>query len=272
MSIDPEHVAALIAEIAAEHIEPRYQRLQDEEIRTKTGPNDFVTEADIAAESALKKALCGLCPGSAFVGEEAASHDASVFGELEREGALWIVDPLDGTRNFVEGRPEFGTIVAYVVNGQICMGWIYAIPDGKCAIAELGAGAMYGAERLAEVVETPERLTGYRGVGSLPTALRETVTKNLREHTDTQPVRCSAYAYINLARGEKDFAIYSRAYPWDHAAGVLIMNEIGGKALYLDAPEDYALAPSLGRPFLVGASKDAWHRSRDIVVHGRRTD
>ena len=129
MIIDLEKVAKVIAEIAEEEISSRFGKLSETEINTKSGPSDFVTQADIAAEARLAQALDAIYPGASFIGEERASGDPALVSTLKEKGAFWIVDPLDGTRNFVQGRAEFGTIVALVVDGDIRAGWIYAIPE-----------------------------------------------------------------------------------------------------------------------------------------------
>jgi len=266
MNIDPEKISAMIVEIAEEEIAARFGKLADADIDTKTGPNDFVTEADRAAEERLAKALGDIYPGAVFIGEECAAGDPSLMAKLDDTGAFWIVDPLDGTRNFVQGRNEYGTIVALVENGETRMGWIYAIPDKKCAIGVLGGGASWDGAVLAPIAAKKGGLSGYRGVGSLSAEWKDRLVPNLRAKLHTEPSRCSAYAYIALARGAADFALYSRIHPWDHAAGVLILNEIGGHAEYLDDGSSYAPMPVLGRPLLVAGAKDNWLRVREMLI------
>lgn len=259
MIVNADKVAALIAEIAEEEIMARFGALSEGDISTKSGPNDFVTAADHAAEARLKKALCGLYPSAGFIGEEIASADPALVNRLETEdGALWIVDPLDGTRNFVHGREEFGTIVALVDKGEIRQGWIYAIPDNACAIGSKGDGATWRGERLGPVPAKQEGLSGYRGVGSLNEKWKAEWLPHFRERFESEPARCSAYAYINLVRGGRDFSVYSRVYPWDHAAGVLMVREIGGKAAYLEDGAPYRPHVTVGTPMLVAGAASVW--------------
>ncbi len=259
MIVDPEKVASLIAEIAEEEIMARFGVLAEGDIDTKSGPNDFVTAADHAAEARLKKALCALYPAAGFVGEESAAADPALVNRLETEdGAFWIVDPLDGTRNFVQGREEFGTIVALIEKGEIREGWIYAIPDKACAMASKNDGATWRGERLGPAPAKEENLFGYRAVGSLQGQWKDDWLPRFRAKFETEPARCSAYAYINLARGLRDFAVYSRVYPWDHAAGVLMLREIGGKAAYLADGAPYRPHVTVGTPLLVAGAGDLW--------------
>jgi fructose-1,6-bisphosphatase/inositol monophosphatase family enzyme len=260
MIINLEKVAAIIAEIAEEEIASRFGVLEKGDIFTKSGPSDFVTAADHAAEERLKKALGDLYPGAGFIGEETAAADPSVLKKLEGDGVFWIVDPLDGTRNFVEGVREFGSIVALVENGEMRQGWIYAIPEKAFAMGERGELPAWRGEEIGPAQTSGAPLTGYRAVGALSPEWRARVIKPLREKFETEPARCSAYAYINLIRGKRDFALSSRCSPWDHAAGVLMLREVGGKAQYLDDGAPYTPQATFGRPMLVARSDEAWLR------------
>ena len=266
MIIDLDAVARAIEEVAQTEIAPRFGRLKSGDIDTKTGPNDFVTEADRAAEKALSHAFANIYPGAAFIGEEAAAADPSILDALKGEGAFWIVDPLDGTRNFIQGRDEFGTIVALVENREIRAGWIYAIPDKAFAMASAGDGATWGGERLASL-PAPKRISrGYRAIGNLNEPWKSELVPKLRATFATEPARCSAYAYIHMARGRADFGLYSRCSPWDHAAGALTLRELGGKCAYLDDGSPYAPVATQGRPMLSAGTAEAWERVRDALI------
>lgn len=266
MIIDPSKVEAVIAEIADEEISSRFGALKESDITTKSGPNDFVTAADHAAEARLEKALLGLYPGAAFIGEEAAAADPDLVKRLDHErGAFWIVDPLDGTRNFVQKREEFGTIIALVENGETRQGWIYAIPEKSFATGSLGDGVTWQGDRLSAIGAAAGTPVGYRSIGSLGQEWQDTMVPALRAKTETGPARCSAYAYINLVRGERDFALYSRVHPWDHAAGVMMLGEIGGRAAYLDNLMPYAPRLTVGRPLLAAGNVDSWEQIRSMI-------
>lgn len=267
MIIDPEKIAGVIAEIAEEEIASRFGRLADSDVDTKSGPNDFVTEADLAAERQLEKALAAFYPGATFIGEERAAADPNLVSALETDdGAFWIVDPLDGTRNFVQGREEFGTIVALVVGGETRAGWIYAIPDKGAAMAEKGEGAVWRGERLRFLEHREGVLKGGRAIGNLQEPWRSRLVPRLKENFETSPVSCSAYGYIRFATGEWDFGLYARVHPWDHAAGIAILGEIGGRAQYLDTGENYAPYAVQGRPLLVAGSGDRWEKVRSRLL------
>lgn len=255
MIVDPVKVASIIEDVAQAEIAPRFGKLKDSDIDTKSGPNDFVTQADRGAEAALQRAFASAYPGVGFVGEEGAAADPSILDGLHGEGAFWIVDPLDGTRNFVQRRREFATIVAFVVDGVTRGGWIYAIPDAKCAIASYGEGVVWDGADLAAPRENAGVLSGFRAIGNLAEPWNTQMAPKLRSRFVTQSARCAAYAYIHLLTGKKDFALYSRCSPWDHAAGVLMLSEMGGRAAYLDDDTQYRPVATQGRPLLVASHK-----------------
>lgn len=257
MIVDTDKVSALIAEIADEEIFARFGTLSGEEINTKSHANDFVTTADQAAEAKLSRGLRALYPAAEFIGEEAAALDPALTYKLNDVGAFWIVDPLDGTRNFIQGRNEYATIVSLVVNGETRQGWIYAIPEKKFAVGSKGDGVQWNGADLTPVISCAP-YSGYRAIGSLAEPWKSKLVPQLRSKFKTQLARCSAYIYLHLLRGDQDFALYSRCHPWDHAAGVLMLQEIGGAARYLDDGENYTPRATTGRPLLAAGDAAVW--------------
>jgi len=258
MRPDPVRVAEIIAAVADEEIRPHFGRLDKESVRQKSSATDLVTRVDEATELALKKALSALTPGAGFVGEEAAAADPTIVAALAGPGRYWIVDPLDGTRNFVSGVAEFGTIVAYVENGRTLMGWILAVPDRACAIAVAGEGVQWngGAPRTAPASAGVP--TGLRSTGWLLPEWRDRLTQSLQTNVESRPGHCSAYAYLKLMVGDVDFTLSSRIHPWDHAAGALILDELGGRAAFLATGEAYRPQDSVDAPLVASAPGRDW--------------
>lgn len=255
MTVDRARVAAAIAEVANAVILPRFGRLERHEIRQKSGPDDLVTEVDEAAEVALREALEPLVPGARFIGEESATRDPSLLDGLRRPGAAWVVDPLDGTRNFIRGVREFGTIVALVVDGETVGGWIHAVPENSGVACLKGEGP---AAIDAAVAAPGERLRALRSLGWLDQNEAERLRRRLKRDFAAEPSHCSAYAYLRLLRGEVDLKISSRIHAWDHLAGALLLAELGGRTAYLDG-EPYAPGPSVDRALLATAPGRDWH-------------
>jgi fructose-1,6-bisphosphatase/inositol monophosphatase family enzyme len=266
--VDPQKVAAVIAEIARSQIMSRFGRLGPEDVRRKSGPADLVTAVDEATENELQKALGAIRPDAAFIGEESLTRNPASMRALDDDGAAWIVDPLDGTRNFVRGVPEFAVIVALVEGRRTKMGWIFAAPDDACAVAVAGAGAIWNRERIAPIGPVSGRPRGLRSIGWLEAGRQERVGAALARHFDSAPGHCSAYAYLRLARGEIDFKISSRIHPWDHAAGALLLAETGGRAAWLDDARPYEPCASCDEPLLAVAPGRDWRGIAERLLEG----
>lgn len=256
MIADAARVAAVLKRVAAEIIEPRFGKLASHEIRQKSGPQDLVTEVDELAEAALRDALRELAPEAHFIGEESVAKDKSLEQRLGDPGAFWVVDPLDGTRNFITGVREFGTIVALVVDGVTVGGWIYGIPDRSCAWAVRGKGAYVDGAPFT-IAPPGERLAALRSLSWLAPPEAERMRKRLKGSFETAPSHCSAYAYLKLARGAVDLKVSSRIHAWDHLAGALILEELGGKTAFLDGAP-YAAGVSVDRALLATAPGRDW--------------
>ena len=111
----------LLRDVSQKAILPYYQTLAAHQIEEKAA-DDVVTVADKLAEELLTEGLGKIIPGLPVVGEEAAFADPSVLDRLS--GSCWIVDPIDGTHNFANGRPPFGILIAMADAGVAHTGWI----------------------------------------------------------------------------------------------------------------------------------------------------
>jgi fructose-1,6-bisphosphatase/inositol monophosphatase family enzyme len=232
---------------------PRFRALADDEVEMK-GEDDPVTVVDREVESFLTEALTKLAPGVAVVGEEAVHADESVLEHLS--GQCWIIDPLDGTANFTEGKEPFGIIIALADAGEAVAGWIYDPIKQRLCHTKRGEGAFVNGEKIAAKTtgQTPPVAAISRIF--LTEEQRAQVDAKLAPHYGLVDIpRCAAEQYPRLALGENDISSFKRTFAWDHAAGVLWLNEAGGKAARLDG-SPYRVDEH-GKPGLVGASSPA---------------
>lgn len=224
-------------------------------------PGDWVTVADQRAEELLTERLPRLLPGSRVVGEEAVHHDPSLLGLLDAAGAVWVVDPVDGTRNYAAGRGPFAMMVALVQDGNVIHGWVYLpVEDRMLTASSTEAGLSDGP-----VAAPPQRRI--RGVVPLP-ALRPEVARDIeaRPGFDLLPSgMCAGFEYHQLMSGEADFALFATSLPWDHAAGSLAVTASGGMSAYFDA-EPYTVRDRNRRPLLVARSPAIWRSVRDDLL------
>lgn len=249
MKPDIDAVTALVEEVAAAEILPRFEKLAAHEIREKS-PGDYVTIADEAAEAWLTPRLTALVPGSLVLGEEAAAVAPDLLRRLDEADSLWLIDPVDGTANFAEGRPRFVVMVAYVHFGKVLGGWIHDPVNRRTAVAEQGAGAFLAGRRL-RVGSAPDQvreMTGSLHFGKLrDPEWRQRVQSRRHLVNAVKSLRCAGLEYIRLAAGEMDFSLFSSMWPWDHAPGVLLHKEAGGYSSYLEGgPYDPARIDASG--------------------------
>ncbi|MDJ0950506.1 MAG: inositol monophosphatase family protein [Alphaproteobacteria bacterium] len=271
MTLSIEEVSRIIREVAAEEIVPRFRQLAEADVREKTGPQDLVTTADLEAEKALSRRLAPLAPSAAVVGEEAAEHDPTLLERLADGGEAWVIDPVDGTYNFSQGDDGFGVIVAYVRDGAVAAGWIYAPMQDALAVAELGGGAWQedaaGRRRRLRVAEATslDKMTGalYAGRRRAPD-LYERIQRIRHRLAGRSYRRCVAFEYLALARGAHHFALFTRQLPWDHAAGALLHREAGGYNARLDG-EPYSPTVHQGT-LLLAPDRGSWERLHELLT------
>ncbi len=226
-------VAELLRDVAERSILPRWQHLGAHQIDEKA-PGDLVTVADKDAEAQLTEALAALLPEARVIGEEAVSTAPELLQGIG-DGLVWLVDPLDGTGNFVAGSPNFAVMVALVNWGEVAAGWIYQPVHRRLYQAERGQGAQCNG------VPIRARGSGRPGrVGAFPTrhAAPEhaAIIDEVRSRTDTHlpGLLCAGVDYTRCIDGTQDFAMFWRSLPWDHAPGALILSEAGGWAGWHD--------------------------------------
>jgi len=262
--IDTESVASYIRETARAVILPRFRALGQGDVREKK-PGDPVTIADTEAEQELTRRLQAVIPGANVLGEESVAEDASRLTWLSADAPLWIIDPIDGTSNFVRGNAGFAVIVALARQGAVEGGWIYN-PLGDVMISALkGQGAWSAGRRLQVKREVPpEKLTG-AAYGRTKSGVRAGRALN-----DSGRIRgvhnqgCSGLEYMAIAQGMAQFSLHSRSLPWDHAAGMLIVHEAGGLGSFLDGG---VYDPRItDRPVLAAATAQAWQTVHDVVT------
>ncbi|MGW0941436.1 inositol monophosphatase family protein [Streptomyces sp. NPDC002623] len=249
-------VEEAVRRAAATEIMPRFRQLAAHEVDQKSGPHDLVTDADRGAELFLTKALAALLPGSVVVGEEAVHADPATYEAIQGDAPVWIVDPVDGTRQFVHGDDGFCTLVALVRHGVLHASWTYAPARDQLATAVRGGGAFLDGERLFAGPPEPGRdLTVATSHPDYTTDAEKRALLAL--WTDgVAPRECGSAGleYLAVARGELDATAFSWEAAWDHAAGLLLVEEAGGAHLTLTG-EPFRITGGNSLPFT--AARDA---------------
>lgn len=250
-----QHDVVLISEILAAaartEIMPRFKALAAGDIRHKSSVFDPVTEADEAAEREISAALRASFPDALIVGEEATAADPTLLHRLADAPLAFVVDPIDGTRNFVAGLPLFGVMAAAIVQGEIVAGVIHDPVCQDTVHALRGEGAWLSREgmparRLHVAPPVPlDRMEAVVGIHYLPEPIRRTVLANLPRLGSATWLRCAAHEYRMAASGFCHALFFNRLMPWDHAPGWLLHQEAGGYSAHFDG-KPYRPAHSSG--------------------------
>lgn len=287
-TIPTDAIIPALAAIADEVILPRYQALHDGEVEEKS-PGELVTIADREAEIRIADVLRGLRPDATVIGEEAVEGNPGLLDALKTDGACWLIDPLDGTQNFVNGKREFAVMVALVEAGETVASWVWCPLDRIAYVAERGAGAFRNGER-QRVPLAPHALNEIRGAvddpaglhdhRAAPDALKEVrgavldkfLSPDQRAAVAEIAPRfgaigrgqyCAGIEYPLIVEGKQEFVRFHRLRPWDHAPGTFYLEEAGGFVRRWDGAP---YSPGTGGTGLLAAvDEPCWRLVRDAL-------
>jgi histidinol-phosphatase len=208
-------LAVIGSELALEYLKRGFQT----EIKPDGSP---VTDADVAVERARREIIGRDRPTDAILGEELGASGAS--------NRCWVLDPIDGTKQFISGRPQWGTHVALQIDGRVALGVITRPVRGESFWASRGAGAYRSelsaaasGERLRVSEETDLKAARVTTWGRAS----EAVLTLLKERS--RWLVADADAVLDLARGKLEAVIECGGKAWDHAPAVVIVEEAGGR-------------------------------------------
>jgi fructose-1,6-bisphosphatase/inositol monophosphatase family enzyme len=186
----------------------------------------------------------------------------------------FVIDPVDGTKNFASGLPLFGVMAAILEHGETVAGVILDPIVDDWAFAVRGRGAWLenaqGASRRLRVAPAEEvaAMTGFASWLFMREPLRSTVTRNLARLGAAVDYRTAAHEYRLLATGAYQFALFGKLAPWDHLAGVLLVEEAGGCAACLDGSA-YGLG-ARADGLLCAPDERSWRALRDVLLDDTR--
>ncbi|MFJ6390091.1 inositol monophosphatase family protein [Streptomyces sp. NPDC091972] len=262
-------VEEAVRKAAAAEVMPRFRRLAAHEVDQKAGPHDLVTDADRLAEQYLTEVLGALLPGSVVVGEEAVHANPASYEALQGDTPVWIVDPVDGTRQFVHGDPGFCMLVALARSGVLLASWTYAPARDQLATAIRGRGAFLDGERLHSGAPDPGR--DLRVATSHPDYTTQEQKRGLlglwTDGVAPRPCGSAGLEYLAVARGESDAVAFSWEAAWDHAAGLLLVEEAGGAHLTRTG-EPFRVTGGNTLPFTAARDAATARRVRGLLAGG----
>ncbi|MGB7961696.1 MAG: inositol monophosphatase [Propionicimonas sp.] len=250
-----EAVCELLVEVSDQVIMPRFGSLALGDIEEKK-PGDLVTVADREAEDVLSLVLAAEYPGALIVGEEGVFGDPTRLDALAGAQHAWVIDPVDGTRNFSRGSPEFAVMLAELWHGETVRAWIWQPAHSRMYVAERGAGVVCNGEPMRN------QPTGRRvplGATYLPLRGEAEASVDIRRSWGSCGID-----YPKLIDGEVDFLSYRSMFPWDHLPGALMVREFGGR---IASEQGVEYAPGvIGRRLIAAMTPRTWTTVRDALV------
>lgn len=217
---DSNLLAGLIAAI-----EETYQEQSVQAIATEKGQHDFVTTLDLALEEKIRSYLLAHFPNHSVYGEE------SISDSVDFDCPCWLVDPLDGTSNFIYGVPFFSCAIAYVQQGQVTMGLVYDFTTKDVYTAYRGEGAFLNAIRLSGDLCKSDFIGLSSGFIEQVSMQDPQVLVQLKKVGKFRLFGSQALHLCYLAAGKLKACINYEAKAWDDLAGALIVQEAGGSYL-----------------------------------------
>lgn len=233
----PLDVARLAALEAGAIILARFRTPQEVDVK---GRGNLVTRADHEAERAIERVVREEFPGHHVYGEETQNH--TTF-----EGWVWVVDPLDGTRNYVSGIPFFCVNIALCLDGEPVLGLTYDPNHDEQFWAQSGLGA-YVDDRPLRASDRPDVASSVVGMdlGYSDATGKATLRLAYELFPNVQCIRIPGSAALGLAyaaAGRLDLFFHRNVYPWDIAAGIVLVREAGGA---ITAPDGGAIRITSG--------------------------
>ncbi len=202
------------------------RRPRDPSSWRRKGFSDFVTHVDRKAEEIIAEALLERTADAVIMGEELSPT-------VESGGLLWVVDPLDGTTNYLHGYPAYAVSIAAVLDGMLVAGVVLDVPRDLLYRAAAGGGAWLGETRL-EVSLLGEPRDALLGTG-FPFKAQEELQRYtrqldhfLRTTSGVRRAGAAALDLVDVAAGRLEGFWELRLAPWDVAAGALMVREAGG--------------------------------------------
>ena len=194
---------------------------------SKKGPKDFVTKTDKKVEKILIEELSKVKKNYSFITEE------SGIIKNKNEDACWIIDPIDGTVNFMHGIPHFAISIALRINGNLKSGLIFDPIKNEIFYAEKNSGAYFNNHRVrvSSKINLEECLFSSNSDG----------VKHATPHLNMRNTGCAALDLAYVGAGRLDGFFNNKINIWDIAAGILIVEEAGGKVSDISAFGDEAI-------------------------------
>ena len=264
------YISDLLVEVNELIILKYYKNLSSKHINTKSSDDDYVSIADKESEIYIVKNLIGFLNINQYIGEETSYSNKDDYKSLEKNALYWVIDPIDGTKNYINGKNEFCSMISLVFNSIPIASFVYYPLKNLLVYAFKGFGAYSLEIKTKKIIQlriqqnSLANLLGSGGTKGIEEPLRQKVLQNLRKYTNRLFIGSAGIEAIMLASNETQFVFHGRVTPWDHSPLDLIIKESGGCVYMLNDKAEFNIF-SRG-PILAASNDQIWENIRSLAL------
>lgn len=264
------YISDLLVEVNELIILKYYKNLSSKHINTKSSDDDYVSIADKESEIYIVKNLIGFLNINQYIGEETSYSNKDDYKSLEKNALYWVIDPIDGTKNYINGKNEFCSMISLVFNSIPIASFVYYPLKNLLVYAFKGFGAYSLEIKTKKIIQLRiqqnsfNNIVGSGGTKGIQEPLRQKVLQNLRKYTNRLFIGSAGIEAIMLASNETQFVFHGRVTPWDHSPLDLIIKESGGCVYMLNDKAEFNIF-SRG-PILAASNDQIWENIRSLAL------
>ena len=264
------YISDLLVEVNELIILKYYKNLSSKHINTKSSDDDYVSIADKESEIYIVKNLIGFLNINQYIGEETSYSNKDDYKSFEKNALYWVIDPIDGTKNYINGKNEFCSMISLVFNSIPIASFVYYPLKNLLVYAFKGFGAYSLEIKTKKIIQLRiqqnsfANIVGSGGTKGIQEPLRQKVLQNLRKYTNRLFIGSAGIEAIMLASNETQFVFHGRVTPWDHSPLDLIIKESGGCVYMLNDKAEFNIF-SRG-PILAASNDQIWENIRSLAL------
>ena len=265
-----EYITSILTDVNDKIILHYFNNLSPNDINTKSASDDFVSIADKKSEDFITNKLFKFLDITKIIGEESAFSNKDNYLSLLNEPLLWVIDPIDGTKNYINGNQNFCSMISLVKDNYPIASFIYKPLEKELIYAFKGYGAFklnvntkVSTKLKIEINESSE-IIGSGGTKGIPDNFRQSILFNLRTYTKRLFIGSAGIETVMMATNKIQFVFHGRVTPWDHSPFQLIIKEAGGCVYMAQSKEDFNILSN--GSILAAANSNIWSEIRNIAI------
>jgi fructose-1,6-bisphosphatase/inositol monophosphatase family enzyme len=265
-----EYITSILTDVNDKIILHYFNNLSPNDINTKSASDDYVSIADKKSEDFITSKLFKFLDITKIIGEESAFSNKDNYLSLLNEPLLWVIDPIDGTKNYINGNQNFCSMISLVKDNYPIASFIYKPLERELIYAFKGYGAFklnvntkVSTKLKIEINESNE-IIGSGGTKGIPDNFRQSILFNLRTYTKRLFIGSAGIETVMMATNKIQFIFHGRVTPWDHSPFQLTIKEAGGCVYMAQSKEDFNILSN--GSILAAANSNIWSEIRDIAI------